>query len=59
MLKRDYYSTNHQRSDKHILKYVQEFSQRYTIRSLNTIDQIPSISMGKEEKRLRNHDMAR
>ena len=57
MLKRGYYGTYHRMSEKHLQRYVNEFSGRHNIRSLDTIDQMASVAKGMDEKRLRYKDL--
>lgn len=52
LLKRGYYGTYHQMSVKHIHRYVNEFSGRYNIRSLDTKEQLALLVAGSEGKRL-------
>ena len=57
MLKRGYYGTYHRMSEKHLQRYVNEFSGRHNIRSLDTIDQMASVAKGMDGKRLRYKDL--
>ena len=57
MLKRGYYGTYHRMSEKHLQRYVNEFSGRHNIRSLDTIDQMTSVAKGMDGKRLRYQDL--
>ena len=57
MLKRGYYGTYHRLSEKHLQRYVNEFSGRHNIRSLDTIDQMASVAKGMDGKRLRYKDL--
>ena len=57
MLKRGYYGTYHRMSEKHLDRYVAEFSGRYNIRDLDTIAQMSAISQGMVGKRLRYADL--
>ena len=57
MLKRGYYGTYHRMSEKHLQRYVNEFSGRHNIRSLDTIDQMASVAKGMDGKRLRYRDL--
>ena len=57
MLKRGYYGTYHRMSEKHLQRYVNEFSGRHNIRSLDTIDQMASVAKGMDGKRLRYQDL--
>ena len=58
MLKRGYYGTYHHMSAKHLQRYVDEFSGRHNIRSLDTIDQMKVMAKGMDGKRLRYQDLA-
>ena len=53
MLKRGYYGTFHHFSEKHMQRYVNEFSGRHNHRSLDTIDQMNAVVMALRGKRLR------
>ena len=44
-------------SAKHLQKYVNEFSGRHNIRSLDTLDQMAVIAKGLDGKRLRYQDL--
>ncbi len=57
MLKRGYYGTYHRMSEKHLQRYVNEFSGRHNIRSLDTIDQMGQVVRGMEGKRLRYREL--
>ena len=57
LLKRGYYGTYHRMSAKHLQRYVDEFSGRHNIRSLDTIDQMAQIAKGLDGKRLRYQDL--
>ena len=57
MLKRGYYGTYHRMSEKHLQRYVNEFSGRHNMRSLDTIDQMVSVAKGMDGKRLRYRDL--
>ena len=59
MLKRGYCGTYHRMSEKHLQRYVNEFSGRHNIRSLDTIDQMASVAKGMDGKRLRYKDLVR
>ena len=52
MLKRGYHGTYHKMSAKHLQRYVNEFSGRHNVRSLDTIDQMGRIAQGMNGKRL-------
>ena len=57
LLKRGYYGTYHRMSVKHLQRYVDEFSGRHNLRSLDTIDQMARIARGLDGKRLRYQDL--
>ena len=51
-LKRGYHGTYHHMSEKHLNRYVGEFSGRHNIRNADTIDQMARIALGMVGKRL-------
>ena len=51
-LKRGYYGTYHQMSEKHLDRYVKEFSGRHNVRDLDTIVQMAFLAKGLVGKRL-------
>ena len=53
MLKRGYHGTYHHMSEKHLQRYVNEFSGRHNDRPADTIDQMAGIVAGMSGKRLR------
>ena len=53
LLKRGYHGTYHHMSEKHLGRYVAEFSGRHNDRERDTIDQMASIVHGMIGKRLR------
>ena len=57
MLKRGLYGTYHHVSVKHLQRYVDEFSGRHNLRSLDTIDQMAAVAVGMAGKRLRHADL--
>ena len=57
LLKRGYYGTYHRMSAKHLQRYVDEFSGRHNLRSLDTIDQMVEIAQGLDGKQLRYQDL--
>ena len=57
LFKRGYHGTFHHVSEKHLDRYVQEFTGRNNIRDLDTIDQMSSIVTGMTGKRLRYKDL--
>ncbi len=44
LLKRGYHGTHHHMSKKHLGRYVREFSHRYNVRDIDTIDQMGTIA---------------
>ena len=57
LLKRGYHGTFHHVSEKHLGRYVGEFSGRHNQRPLDTIEQMGAIVRGLESKRLRYRDL--
>ena len=57
MLKRGYHGTYHHMSEKHLDRYVTEFSGRHNDRERDTIDQMSHITQGMVGKRLRYEDL--
>ncbi len=57
LLKRGYVGTYHQLSDKHLQRYVDEFSGRHNIRGMGTLDQMDRIARGLVGKRLKYQDL--
>ncbi len=57
LLKRGYYGTYHRMSAKHLQRYVDEFSGRHNMRSLDTMDQMRAMAKGMDGKRLRYRDL--
>ena len=57
LLKRGYHGTYHHMSEKHLGRYVGEFSGRNNQRNRDTIDQMRSIVVGMVGKRLRYRDL--
>ncbi len=51
-LKRGYYGTYHRMSEKHLGRYVNEFSGRHNVRESDTIDQMNAVAAKFEGKRL-------
>ncbi len=51
-LKRGYYGTYHRMSEKHLDRYVTEFSGRHNARELDTIDQMAFLAKGMVGKNL-------
>ena len=52
MLKRGYHGTYHQMSEKHLDRYINEFSGRHNNRPADTINQIETVMAGMNAKRL-------
>ncbi len=52
MLKRGYHGTYHQMSEKHLERYINEFSGRHNSRPADTINQIETVMAGMNAKRL-------
>lgn len=57
MLKRGYHGTYHKMSEKHLDRYVNEFSGRHNQRPLDTIDQMTAIAQGLVGKNLKYRDL--
>ena len=57
MLKRGYHGTYHHMSEKHLDRYVTEFSGRHNDRERDTIDQMSHIAQRMVGKRLRYRDL--
>ena len=57
MLKRGYQGTFHKFSEKHLDRYVCEFSGRHNIRPRDTLDMMKSVVIGMVGKRLRYRDL--
>ena len=57
MLKRGYHGTYHHISEKHLHRYVAEFSGRHNVRDCDTIDQMISVVVGMIGKRLMYRDL--
>ena len=57
LLKRGYHGTYHHMSEKHLNRYVGEFSGRHNDREVDTIDQMAAIIRGLVGKRLRYQDL--
>ena len=58
LLKRGYHGTYHHMSEKHLQRYVNEFSGRHSVRAQDTIDQMSDVVVGMVGKRLRYADLA-
>ena len=59
LLKRGYHGTYHHMSEKHINRYVGEFSGRHNDRSKDTLNQMQAIVRGLVGKRLQYPDLIR
>ena len=57
LLKRGYHGTYHHMSEKHLNRYVTEFSGRHNERTRDTLDQMQLIVDGMVGKRLRYKDL--
>ena len=57
MLKRAHKGTFHKISEKHLERYVTEFSGKHGIREQDTVDQMAAITCGMRGKRLRYRDL--
>ena len=57
LLKRGYHGTYHHMSEKHLNSYVQEFAGRHNIRDDHTVDQMTSVVLGMNGKRLKYRDL--
>ena len=59
LLKRGYHGTYHHMSEKHINRYVGEYSGRHNDRSKDTLNQMQAIVRGLVGKRLQYRDLVR
>ena len=57
LFKRGYHGTFHHLSEKHLDRYVREFTGRNNIRDMDTIDQMAALVRGMDGKRLRYLDL--
>ena len=57
LFKRGYHGTFHHLSEKHMNRYVREFTGRNNIRDLDTIDQMAALVRGMVGKRLRYREL--
>lgn len=57
LFKRGYHGTFHHLSEKHLDRYVREFTGRNNIRDLDTIDQMTTLARGLVGKRLSYRDL--
>ena len=52
LLKRGYHGTYHHMSEKHLGRYVTEFSGRHNVRPTDTVDQMQSMVRNMAGRRL-------
>ena len=57
MLKRGYQGTFHHFSEKHLDRYITEFSSRHNNRDADTVDIMARVTQGVAGKRLRYSDL--
>ena len=57
MLKRTHQGTYHKMSAKQLGRYAEEFSGRYKIRGLDSMDQLKQVVAGKNETRLKRDEL--
>ena len=57
LMKRGYHGTYHHMSEKHLDRYINEFSGRHNSRPLDTLDQMTAMVQGMNGKRLRYQDL--
>ena len=57
MLKRGYHGTYHKMSERHLSRYVNEFSGRHNIRNMDTIDQMAYVAEHMVGKRLKYKEL--
>ena len=57
LMKRGYHGTYHHMSEKHLKRYVTEFSGRHNDRKSDTLDQMAAIVRGMDRKRLKYRDL--
>ena len=57
LLKRGYHGTYHHMSEKHLGRYINEFSGRHNDRSSGTLDQMAAIVRGMNGKRLQYREL--
>ena len=55
--KRGIYGTYHHLSEKHLARYLNEFTARHNIRPLDTIDQMKFVVRQMQHKRLTYKDL--
>ena len=59
LLKRGYHGTFHHMSEKHLDRYIGEFSGRYNVRESDTVEQMQNVAAGMVGKRLMYRDLIR
>lgn len=59
MLKRGYHGIYHKMSPKHLGRYVSEFAGRQNMHKMDTIDQMATVVLGMENKRIRYRELTR
>ena len=57
LFKRGIYGTYHHLSDKHLARYLNEFTARRNIRPLDTIEQMKYVVQHMQHKRLTYEDL--
>ena len=57
MLKHGYYGTYHQMSEKHLDRYISEFSGRHNVREQDTEDQMKHLVANLTGKQLLYRDL--
>lgn len=57
LMKRGYHGTYHHWSEKHLNRYVVEFSGRHNIRELDTVDQMAAVARSMVGKRLKYREL--
>ena len=58
LLKRGYHGTYHHMSEKHLHRYINEFSGRHNNRPLDTVDQMATLVRGMNGKRLSYEELS-
>ena len=57
MLKRGYHGTYHRMSEKHLIRYVEEFFGRHNIHEMDTLAQMKSVAQDFVDKRLKYEEL--
>ncbi len=57
MFKRGTVGTYHHMSDKHLHRYLDEFTGRHNHRDLDTVSQMAALAKGMDQKRLKYEDL--